>query len=100
MKTLSCDCAVTFSASSFNETSRLLAGDESNIGISFVVPAEALLKVLNSDKAKQRRDDELKQKAFVEGIGALYSAQDAFQSKIVKFIEDYEAECARLKPAE
>jgi len=45
-------------------------------------------------------EDELKQKAFVEGIGALYSAQDAFQSKIVKFIEDYEAECARLKPAE
>ena len=43
-------------------------------------------------------EDELKQKAFVEGIGALYSAQDAFQSKIVKFIEDYEAECARLKP--
>ena len=45
-------------------------------------------------------EDELKQKAFVEGIGALYSAQDAFQSKIVKFIEDYEAECARLKPAD
>src|SRR6266705_2741879 len=44
-------------------------------------------------------EDELKQKAFVEGIGALYSAQDAFQSKIVKFIEDYEAECTHLKPA-
>jgi hypothetical protein len=44
-------------------------------------------------------EDELKQKTFVEGIGALYSAQDAFQSKIVKLIEDYEAECARLKPA-
>jgi len=41
-------------------------------------------------------EDELKQKAFVEGIGALYSAQDTFQSKIVKFIEDYETECARL----
>lgn len=41
-------------------------------------------------------EDELKQKAFVEGIGALYSAQDAFQSKIVKLIEDYETECARL----
>jgi hypothetical protein len=45
-------------------------------------------------------EDELKQKAFVEAIGALYSAQDAFQSKIIKLIEDYEAECARLKPAE
>jgi hypothetical protein len=44
-------------------------------------------------------EDELKQKAFVEAIGALYSAQDAFQSKILKLIEDYEAECARLKPA-
>src|SRR5213596_3499426 len=44
-------------------------------------------------------EDELKQKAFVEAIGALYSAQDAFQSKIVKLIEDYEAECTRLKPA-
>ena len=43
-------------------------------------------------------EDELKQKAFVEGIGAVYSAQDAFQTKILKLIEDYEAECARLKP--
>ena len=41
-------------------------------------------------------EDELKQKAFVEAIGALYSAQDAFQTKILKLIEDYEAECARL----
>ena len=41
-------------------------------------------------------EDELKQKAFVEGIGAIYSAQDAFQSKILKLIEDYEGECARL----
>ena len=43
-------------------------------------------------------EEELKQKAFVEPIGALYSAQDAFQSRIVKLIEDYEAECARLNP--
>ena len=43
-------------------------------------------------------EDELKQKAFVEPIGALYSAQDAFQSQILKLIEAYEAECARLKP--
>src|SRR5262249_55232025 len=44
-------------------------------------------------------EDELKQKAFAEAIGAVYSAQDAFQSKILKLIEDYEAECTRLKPA-
>jgi hypothetical protein len=41
-------------------------------------------------------EEELKQKAFAEAIGAVYSAQDAFQSKIVKLIEDYEAECTRL----
>jgi len=41
-------------------------------------------------------EDELKQKAFAEGIGAVYAAQDAFQSKIVKLIADYEAECTRL----
>lgn len=44
-------------------------------------------------------EEELKQKAFAEAIGAVYAAQDAFQSKILKLIEDYEAECARLKPA-
>lgn len=43
-------------------------------------------------------EEELKQKAFAEAIGAVYSAQDAFQSKIVNLIEDYETECARLKP--
>src|SRR5258708_4522058 len=43
-------------------------------------------------------EEELKQKAFAEGIGAVYAAQDVFQSKILKLIEDYEAECARLKP--
>jgi hypothetical protein len=41
-------------------------------------------------------EEELKQKAFAPAIGAVYSAQDAFQSKILKLIEDYEAECARL----
>src|SRR3954470_8381876 len=41
-------------------------------------------------------EDELKQKAFAEAIGAVYAAQDAFQSKILKLIEDYESECARL----
>ena len=44
-------------------------------------------------------EDELKQKAFVESIGALYSAQDAFHSKIAALIETYGAECERLKPA-
>jgi hypothetical protein len=43
-------------------------------------------------------EEELKQKAFAEAIGGVYSAQDAFQSKIVKLIEDYETECTRLKP--
>ena len=43
-------------------------------------------------------EEELKQKAFAEAIGAVYAAQDAFQSKILKLIEDYEAECAHLKP--
>ena len=44
-------------------------------------------------------EEELKQKAFAEGIGAVYSAQDAFQSKILKLIEAYEAECTRLSGA-
>jgi len=44
-------------------------------------------------------EEELKQKAFAEGIGAVYAAQDGFQSKILKLIEEYESECARLKPA-
>ena len=44
-------------------------------------------------------EEELKQKTFAEGIGAVFAAQDAFQSKILKLIEDYEAECARLRPA-
>ncbi len=41
-------------------------------------------------------EEELKQKAFADSIGAVYSAQDAFQSKILKLIEDYETECTRL----
>ncbi len=44
-------------------------------------------------------EDELKQKPFVEPIGAVYSAQDAFHSKIATLIEAYAAECERLKPA-
>ena len=42
-------------------------------------------------------EEELKQKGFVGPIGALYSAQDAFHSKIVALIADYEVECERLK---
>jgi hypothetical protein len=41
-------------------------------------------------------EEELKQKAFAEDIGAVYAAQDVFQSKILKLIEAYEAECTRL----
>ena len=41
-------------------------------------------------------EEELKQKAFAESIGAVYAAQDAFQSKILELIGAYEAECTRL----
>ena len=44
-------------------------------------------------------EDELKQKDFAEPLGAIYSTQDAFQSKIVALIASYEAECERLKSA-
>jgi hypothetical protein len=43
-------------------------------------------------------EDELKQKAFVEAIGAVYSAQEAFHSKISALIEAYQSECDRFKP--
>ena len=42
-------------------------------------------------------EDELKQKEFSEPIGALYSAQDVFHSKIATLIESYEAKCEGLK---
>src|SRR6266566_7049745 len=41
-------------------------------------------------------EEELKQKAFTEPIGTVFAAQNAFQSKILEMIGDYEAECARL----
>jgi hypothetical protein len=41
-------------------------------------------------------EEELKQRAFAEAIGAVYGAQDAFQSKILELIGAYEAECTRL----
>src|SRR5438067_8867275 len=43
-------------------------------------------------------EDELKQKEFSEPIGALYSAQDGFHTKIAALIESYEAKCESLKP--
>jgi hypothetical protein len=45
-------------------------------------------------------EDELKQTAFVEAIGAVYSTQESFHSKLAELIESYQAECDRLKPAE
>ena len=44
-------------------------------------------------------EDELKQKEFAEPIGALYSAQDNFHSKIAALIESYEAKCESLRPS-
>ena len=44
-------------------------------------------------------EDELKQKEFSEPIGALYSAQDGFQTKIAALIESYEAKTESLKPS-
>jgi hypothetical protein len=43
-------------------------------------------------------EDELKQKPLVESIGDVYSAQEAFHSKIAALIEAYQAECDSLKP--
>jgi hypothetical protein len=41
-------------------------------------------------------EDELKQKQFANAIGAVYGAQDAFQSRILELIGAYETECTRL----
>jgi hypothetical protein len=41
-------------------------------------------------------EEELKQKPFAEAVGAVYAAQNAFQSKILELIEAYEGECTRL----
>ena len=43
-------------------------------------------------------EDELKQKSLVGSIGDVYSAQEAFHSKIATLIEAYQAECDRLRP--
>jgi hypothetical protein len=42
-------------------------------------------------------EEELKQREFAEPIGGLYSAQDAFHSKIAALIEIYQAKCDTLK---
>jgi hypothetical protein len=42
-------------------------------------------------------EEELKQREFSEAIGAIYSAQDAFHSKIAAFIETYQTKCESLK---
>jgi hypothetical protein len=42
-------------------------------------------------------EEELKQREFAEAIGALYSAQEAFHSKIAAFIEIYQTKCDSLK---
>jgi hypothetical protein len=44
-------------------------------------------------------EEELKQKTFAEPIGEVYSAQEAFHSKISALIEAYQKDCDRLKPA-
>jgi hypothetical protein len=44
-------------------------------------------------------EDELKQKEFSEPIGAVYSAQDSFQTKIAALIQSYEAKIESLQPS-
>lgn len=44
-------------------------------------------------------DDELKQKEFVDPMGELYGAQDAFQTKVAALIESYETHVESLKTA-
>ena len=43
-------------------------------------------------------DDELKQKEFSDAIGALYSAQDGFQTQVAALVESYGVKCESLKP--
>ena len=41
--------------------------------------------------------DELKQKAVLDPLNEVYSAQNAFQTKLTTLIETYKAECGRLQ---
>ncbi|MGI8603735.1 MAG: hypothetical protein ACR2OZ_12160 [Verrucomicrobiales bacterium] len=42
-------------------------------------------------------EDELKQKEFATPLGEVFSAQDAFQTKLTALIEAYKAECDRMQ---
>jgi hypothetical protein len=42
-------------------------------------------------------EDELKQKEIVGPLGEVYSAQNAFQTKLTALIEAYKAECDRMQ---
>src|SRR5438132_8471314 len=42
-------------------------------------------------------EEELKQREFSEAIGAIYSAEDAFHSKIAALIETYQVKCEGLQ---
>ncbi|MFZ1220053.1 MAG: hypothetical protein WAO00_12225 [Chthoniobacterales bacterium] len=44
-------------------------------------------------------DDELKQKEFSDPVGALYSAQNEFQTQVTALVESYGAKCESLKPS-
>ncbi|MDQ3623894.1 MAG: hypothetical protein M3463_15630 [Verrucomicrobiota bacterium] len=44
-------------------------------------------------------EDELKQKKLAQPLGEVYSAQDAFQTKLTALIEAYKAECDRMQGA-
>ncbi|HEX8077762.1 MAG TPA: hypothetical protein VF511_08100 [Chthoniobacterales bacterium] len=44
-------------------------------------------------------DDELKQKEFSDPVGALYSAQNEFQTQVAALAESYGAKCESLKPS-
>jgi hypothetical protein len=43
-------------------------------------------------------DDELKQKEFSDPVGALYAAQNDFQTQVAALVESYGAKCESLKP--
>ncbi len=44
-------------------------------------------------------EDELKQKEFGDSLGAVYSAQDGFQTKITELIASYQDHVDGMKPA-
>jgi hypothetical protein len=44
-------------------------------------------------------DDELKQKEFSDPVGALYSAQNEFQTQVTALVESYGAKCESLNPS-